>query len=145
MRTPWKLHVDVISKSFQEVVNFAQKLMNSVQRVLVQLFHSSTVEDADRVTPWLALLTWSSSREHTRRFERRLSSMKSLKEGFRTCEEKWLLLVALMLSPWNSLLMRCQGVVNHVFARLCFSFAARPWRTLHEKCSLQCVGTEVAP
>jgi hypothetical protein len=56
MRSPWKLPVDVVSKSFQEVVKVAQKLENTVQPVIGLGFHSSSLEDVNHDALWLALL-----------------------------------------------------------------------------------------
>ena len=54
--SPWKLSVDMVSKSFQEVVNIAQKLENTVQPVVGWSFPSSAIEDVDHDALWLALL-----------------------------------------------------------------------------------------
>ena len=61
----------LVSESFQQVVKVAQKLEITVQLVIGQRFHSSTMEDVDRVPPYLALLSdVSGSRKHTRRTAR---------------------------------------------------------------------------
>ena len=51
----WKLPVDVVSKSFQDVVKVAQKLENAVQSVVGSDFHSPGM-DVDHDALWLALL-----------------------------------------------------------------------------------------
>merc|ERR1712135_273167 len=56
MRSPWKLPVDVVSKSFQEVVKVAQKIENTMQPVIGLGFHSSSLEDVNHDALWLALL-----------------------------------------------------------------------------------------
>merc|ERR1712136_735327 len=56
MRSPWNLPVDVVSKSFQEVVKVAQKLESKVQPVIGLGFHSSAMEDVDHDALWLAVL-----------------------------------------------------------------------------------------
>ena len=46
----------MVSNNFQEVVNVAQKLDDTVQPVIELGFHSSAMEDVDHDTLWLALL-----------------------------------------------------------------------------------------
>ena len=58
MRSPWKLPLDVASKSFQKLITVAKKLENEVQAVNLPTLHFHLLEEIRCVSAmrlWLVL------------------------------------------------------------------------------------------
>ena len=93
----WKLPVDVVSESFQGLIQVAKEIESSVQLVFGLGFHSSSIEDDDHDALWLALFCEvRQPGSHTPNcsvtdfdvyIERKLSSIGSTQH---VREEKWM-------------------------------------------------------
>ena len=55
MPSLWKLPVDVVSESFQGLIQIAERIESAVQLVFGLVLHSSSIEDDDHDALWLAL------------------------------------------------------------------------------------------
>ena len=124
MPSLWKLPVDVVSDSFQGLIQVAEKIESAVQLNFGLGFHSSTIEDDDHDALWLAL--FSEVRQpgsHTPScsvtdcdacIERKLSSIGSTQH---VREEKWMC-VSRDVSDGKDCQTECAIIVRSILWRL---------------------------